>query len=882
MTPSRILRSIFLALSIVACGAGIAASGESSLASMPGRLPNSVVPTHYAIDLKPDLTSLTLAGSEVVEIKVAKSTSTLTLNALKIDIVSAALDGESGQNATASFDEKAQTVNLAFPSPIRVGTHKLRIAFNARVNGFGEGLYYVDYPSGAGRKRMIATQLEPTDARRVFPCWDEPSFKASFEPSITVPRDFLAVSNMPVVREQALDGGLKRVSFQATPPMSSYLFVMVAGEMERLAETADGVDVGVVARRGDQEQGRYALETAVRLLRFYDSYFGVKYPLPKLDLIAVPGGFGGAMENWGGITFYEGALLYDPASSPKAMQRTIFAIVAHEMAHQWFGDLVTTAWWSDLWLNEGFADWMQAKAENDLHPDWQVWLNEGHKQMAMYADARPMAHPIQQPVANESEAAIAFDEITYDKGAAIIRLLENYLGEDAFRSGIRRYISDHAYGSATTRDLWTALERASGRQVSTIARGYTEQPGMPLIIAGESCRAGKRVLALRQERFVIRYPDAPPEQWQVPIDWGRAGDRKPSGNTLLREKAANISAGPCDGALKLNFGDIGYYRTQYDPATLADLAVEIEKMQPADRVNLLADSWALIEANRLAPAGYFSMVHEVENDDRTRAVWREVMGAFSRIDRLERGFPGRPAFQAYARAVLHKPFDRIGWNAAPGESEDIAILRSRLISALGDLNDSGIAAEAKRRFAQFVEHPGSLDVNLRDAVVGVAGRIADQSIYDELRKLARQAGDAHDRMRYYRAMARAVDPSLVEQTLQMTLGNQLPPEQSSELILIIAAGEHPDLALKFVKQNFAALAARRSPEFRYFFMSSLMANFAEPAYARELAAFGPVNETSGGRIEALRAEAKIMEAADFRAHQLRAINEWIEQARKSD
>ena len=851
------------------CTVAVAGSSPSS----PGKLPITVVPSRYALELRPDLNTLQLIGSEVVDLEVREKTSRIVLNALKVTIHTATLDDHK-EHAAVSYDEAAQTATLTFPGAISAGAHRLRMSFTSKINPFGEGMFHVDYPGGGGHQRMIATQLEPTDARRIFPCWDEPMFKARFEPTIIVPANFLAVSNMPIAREEPLDTGRKRVSFKATPPMSSYLFVLVAGALDRVTEDAGGVKVGVVTQAGKQSQGRYALDTAVRLLAYYDEYFGVKYPLPKLDLIAVPGGFGGAMENWGGITFYEGILLYDPASSPQALQRRIFSVIAHEMAHQWFGDLVTMAWWNDLWLNEGFADWMQAKVENHLHPDWEVWLNEGHKQAAMYADARTMSHPIEQPVGNESEAAIAFDEITYAKGAAIVRVLENYLGENVFRAGIRGYVKTHAYGNATTHDLWKALEAASAKPVAPIARGYTEQPGLPLIVADERCRDGTLSVALKQERFTIHYPDARPELWEVPIAWGVAGAQHPNAMVLMRAKSMEFDAGKCGPPIKLNLGDVGYYRVQYDPATLATLTGLIETMPPADRVNLLADNWALLEAGRAKPADYFGLVRAVRKDDK-RAVWREVVNPITRIDRLERGLPGRLPFEAYARSVLRPPFDRLGWDRKAGEAEDQVILRSGLIEALGDLNDAAVIAEAKRRFVLFLQRPTSLDVNLRDAVVNVVGRYADQQTYDALHKLARGTSSSRERMSYYAAMARASDPRLIEQTLALALGNELEPERASELILIVAAGEHPEMALEFARKNFARLAANRTPEFRYFFMSRLMSYFVDRSYAKKLADFAPANETSGGRIASLRAQTRILESADFRDHQIPAIDEWV-------
>src|SRR6266851_4162132 len=649
------------------------------------------------------------------------------------------------------------------------GPHRLRIGFTARINAFGRGLFFVDYPTDNGVKRMLSSQLEPADARRIFPCWDEPAFKATFALTVTVPRTFLAVGNMPVAHEEPVAPDKKQVAFAPTPKMSSYLFVFAAGELERLTAETNGVTVGVVTTAGKREQGRFALENAVKLLDYYNDYFGIKYPLPKLDLIAVPGGFGGAMENWGGITFFESRLLFDPSTNADTARRGIFSVLAHEMAHQWFGDLVTMGWWDNLWLNEGFASWMQEKAAEHFYPQWQTWLNGyGQKQYAMALDARRTSHPIQQPVADHSEANAAFDGITYNKGQALIRMLENHLGERAFRSGIRKYMAAHAYGNTTTADLWQTLESAAGKPVTGIAASFTEQDGVPLIVAETSCSGDMQRMTLRQDRFAI-VPAAsspastpatvlPPRTWQVPISVGPLRTTQPAEHLLL-QGSSDIAAGSCGEAVKVNLGDVGYYRTEYGPNSRAALAKSLALMTPDDRVNFLADSWALVQA-----------------------------------DRAE-----RPALQGYARARLRPLFDRLGWDGSGSGDDENTLLRASLISALGQFGDEDILAEARRRFAAFLQNPQSLPNALRDPVTHLVGVSANSASYDTLLALARKSTVTNERLRYYYA----------------------------------AASAQPDLAWEFVQKNFDALSAKQGPSFRDAFIASFMTNFSDDAHAAE-------------------------------------------------
>ena len=795
------------------------------------------------------------------------------------------------QSAVIALDAAAETATLTFPQPLAVGAHKLRIGFTGQINKFGRGLFFVDYPTDKGTRRMLSSHLEPADARRVFPCWDEPAFKATFALTVTVPRTFLAIGNMPVAKEEPVTPTLKQVAFLPTPKMSSYLFVLAAGELERLSAQAEGVAVSVVTTAGKRDQGRFALDSAVDLLRYFNDYFGVKYPLPKLDLIAVPGGFGGAMENWGGITFFESRLLFDPTANAPTVRRGIFSILAHEMAHQWFGNLVTMGWWDNLWLNEGFASWMQVKAAERFYPQWRSWLNSnGQKQFAMNLDARRTSRPIQQPVANETEAMAAFDGITYSKGQAVIRMLESYLGEGVFRAGIRKYMADHAYGNTTTADLWRALEAASGKPVATIAAAFTEQAGLPLIVAEVTCSGDEQRILLRQERFTVGAggPAAPPPAptgagtgWQVPVAIGPLRALRPSATVLLQDRG-EIAAGRCGEPVKLNLGDLGYYRVEYDAASRAALAKSFALMAPADRVNLLADSWALVEAGRAEPQSYLELVEEIGGDD-NRAVWEQVIRTLTRLDRLARDHAERPALQAYARAKLRPIFDRLGWDANGRGGDDGALLRARLIAVLGELGDEQILAEAKRRFASFLQNPATLRPALRDAVTHVVGISADRKSYDTLLSLARKSTNTNERVRYYSAAASARDPALARETLDLTLTDELPSTLVGSVInAVAAAGEQPDLAWAFIQTNFQALANKQGPSFRNYFVANFMMVFSDAAHAAELAGFAPAHATSGGKLVAARAQEAIMIGADVKARALPAIDAWIKRRTTRD
>ena len=863
-----------------------AMNGEKpySFETTPGKLPKDVVPLEYSIRIVLDVAKLTFAGTETVKIKASNAVREIVLNSAELEIVKASIDGAQLASDAIKLDPDNELLTIALPNELASGEHSLALEFNGTITPKGRGLYYMPYQEqGTGAKKVaLGTQFEPSDARRLFPCWDEPSFRARFQVTAVVPQNWLAVSNMPVEFEHKVEIG-KEVRFQPTPSMSSYLNVFVAGELEAIETKVAGTQIRVIATKGKAEWGRYALESTAKILQYYDDYFGVRYPLPQLDQIAIPGGFGGAMENWGGITYYESALLFDPKKSSAATRQRIYEVIAHETAHQWFGDLVTMAWWDNLWLNEGFASWMGSKCSAHFNPDWEVWLAKNiqrdptrrsgiAKEVAMEGDATSTTHAIQQPVANESEANSAFDDITYRKGQSFLRMLESFLGESVFRDGIRRYIAAHKYSNSTTADLWNALSEASNKPVGEIAAAWTEQPGFPIVILK---RDGDKI-SLSQERFTVNFPNAPALEWKIPLTYFIVGEKKIE-SRLMNGKIDNVPNVPTDRVIKLNANGAGNYRVQYDSASWKALLGALPKLNLADRVNLLCDSWALVQANRANVSLYLELIdklprgHELAERD-------QIVNVFDYINRLLVGDPAREKFQAYARSILRPTFDEVGWEPKKNESPRDSLLRASLIAALGDLNDQEIVSGCKKRFEKFIVDPASLAPDLRASVFMVVGQNADEATWNKLHELGLKTTSIEEKQNYYDALTAARDPKLAENALQISLTDELPTSRALHNVGKVARySGHPDLAWEFSKANMKALLEKTDALGANTFAPSLFVFSSEKSRADELNTYAKSNLPATSAKEVAKAVVEVEFRAEFKQRLGPQLTAWIEQ-----
>ena len=852
-----------------------------SLATTPGKLPKDIIPCAYVIHLEPNTDSLVTVGWESIEIEVLKRTDRIVINAVDTDISQARLSGaHTSEELTAQIDSKAETVTFQTKASLEPGSYQLTLTFQSKITEQPHGLFIQYFRIGDRLERLLSTQMEPTDARRLFPCWDEPVFRAVFRLTVKAKKEDTVISNMPIVSEQTLASDEKLVTFDRTPAMASYLFVLACGKLEWLEDEVAGVKLRIVTTPGKKELGRYALEVTKEILPYYNEYFGIPYPLPKLDQIALPSGFGGAMENWGGITYNEDLLLFNPQASSDAAKQRIFEVMAHEIAHQWFGDLVTMAWWDNIWLNEGFASWMQKKAADHFNPDWKIWVHANNdKQRAMAFDARKTSHPIQQPITDEAQANSAFDEITYQKGQSFIRMLENYLGESTFRSGIRSYLAKHKYSNTTTTDLWEALETATGKLIKSVAASWTQQPGFPLIKVKTQCVNGRQILSLQQERFLIGEPDNSSLQWSVPIGITRVSDPEKIKRVLLNRPSRDFDFWRCDEPIKGNAGDVGFFRVSYEPALFSELERNVLKLPESDRVNLVTDTWATVESGDSPASTYFELLEGLSQDD-SYAVWECVIG-FERtigplrlVSRLEQDQPGKAKYENYVCTLLGQKLSELTWEEQVGEPIEKRLLRALLIEALGMFGDRSVIDEAFRRFASFRENPTSLNPNLRPAIVRIVGRYSSPTDYETLLKLAEESPTSEERRMYLHALSAVRDPELAQRSVEFFVSKHVAPGDGGR-VLEEVAWEHPEIVWAFATTHIKQFQQR----FGFFrwnrLLPNLAAGFTDSERADELIQFAKQNLAAQGQREADSAANLIRFRADLKKRELPKIDQWV-------
>ena len=788
-------------------------------------LPANVKPCRYRLVLRPDLDAFTFSGEETVEVEILAPAARITLNAAELEIGAAALRRDGGAPVVAhsvTLDAAAETVTLDFGRILSPGLAQLDLSFTGVLNDRLVGFYRSEYQTADGETRYLATtQFEATDARRAFPCWDEPALKAVFDVTLVFADGYQAVSNTPVAAESFPAPGLKSVAFAPTPVMSTYLLAFVVGDLVSVeADAADGTRVGVWTTPGKEAQAAFALDTSVKLLGYFNDYFNIPYPLPKLDHIAIPDFAAGAMENWGCVTYRETALLVDPERSSAGTRQRVAEVVAHEMAHMWFGDLVTMEWWDDLWLNESFASWMGTKAVDWLFPDWAMWTQfvNMDTNRALSLDGLRNSHPIEQEVKNPAEVSQLFDAISYSKGASVIRMLEQFLGPEVFRGGLYRYLSGHEYGNARTQDLWAALEQESGQPVTAIMDSWVMQMGYPVLqVSAERPASGGARLSLSQERFVYdRLPgdDAPRGDngddagglWRVPVTVSAPAA---AASTVMEGPQAQLAI-DTDDWYKVNADQTGFYRVNYgndDWRRLAP-AIRSQELPATDRLGIQNDAYALSRAG-LLPVTRFLELADAYSGETDASVWSDLASNLRDIEQLIIGEAAHPAYQRFARELLAPAARRVGWTPRPGEGHLDSLLRSTVLGQSGSYNDPETLGQAVALFGGYLADPETVHPDLRGVVFSLAAQAGDGETFERLWELEGQAVLQEEKIRLLLALSRFQDAALLNETLARSLSPRVRSQDTITVVGAVAANPRGrEAAWEFVKGHWGEFDRR--------------------------------------------------------------------------
>ena len=803
MTAGRSWSAAFTLTVAMAALAILPASSEAQ------RLPGGVTPLHYDLRFEPDLAKATFTGRAQIQVRLAEPSATVVLNALDLK-VSAARIVQAGreQEGAVEADAERQQLTLRPAQPLAAGEARLDLAFAGTLNEQLAGFYL----GHSGDRRYAATQFEATDARRAFPCFDEPALKATFAVTLVVDTRDVALSNGRAVSDTpGPASGKHTVTFETTKRMSTYLVAMVVGDVGCLEDTASGVPVRICGLGGAQARGRFAMDATKAFLAYFNDYFGVPYAFGTLDQIGIPDFSAGAMENTGLILYRETEFFIDERTATPDDKRNVANIIAHEVAHQWFGDLVTMPWWDEVWLNEGFATWAASKAVERWQPGWDTALSSAQEAVTgIQVDSVPSSRPIRAEKADTpGEIAQLFDGIAYVKAAAVLRMLEQFVGETAFQQGVRAYLTKHAYGNATAADLWAAIAGASGKPVDRVVAGFVDQPGVPLVSMRARCVGGTQTVTLQQQRFfkdAARLAAGSPERWAVPVCL-----RSDTGGTacqLLTEPTQDVRLAVCGAWTLGNAAGFGYYVTSYPDGGQAALAKAGRQLTEPEWLRFLSDQFALVQAGRQTVPEYLALLDGVGAEHRF-AVLETAWGPLGYLGAEIVPPAARPAYAQWVRSLLRGPGDRLGRDARPSDTDDDTRLRALMLRRLAYAGDAGVLASLRRLADRYLADPASVDPSLGELALDMSARSGDAAFHTRLLAALKKADAPDVRERLELALARFTKPALLDRTLRRALTADV---RAQDLlgVLFTALSEpasRPQV-WTFLKTHFAALRAK--------------------------------------------------------------------------
>jgi aminopeptidase N len=845
------------------------------------RLPQLAVPVSYQLTLDPDFTKNTFEGLETIQVQVLKPTKEIVLHAKDINFQSVNITSAGvSHEARVTLDQDSQMAMLTIDGLLKSGPATIRIRYAGILNDQLRGFYIGKDDQG---RKYAATQLEDTDARRAFPSFDEPSFKATFEITVVADKDMTVISNGKVVSDTPGPGDTKHsVHFSTTPRMSSYLVAVLVGHFEYIQGEADGIPIRVWTTPGKKRLASFALEAAKFNLNYYDRYFGIKYPYGKLDLVGVEDFSAGAMENTGCIVFRDVLLLLDENHAALDMKKLVASVIAHEMAHQWFGDLVTMSWWDNKWLNEGFATWMSRKPVAAWKPEWNVDLDALRRTLnAFDKDALVNTHPIHQPADTPAQILELDDSITYDKTAAVLGMMETYLGPESFRAGVDEYLRQHSYANATAADFWNAETQVSGKPVDKIMPTWIEQAGLPLIVVKDKCLDGVEKVTLEQERYFYdraKLNAGSPELWQIPLCMKTAATAQ---NTraceLLAKKQETFTLQGCSPWVYANANSQGVYHSSYSSDAVGSMAkVAGTALSPAERLLLLDDVWASVAVDR-EPIGDYMVLAEGLRTERSPAVLEEVLKQLTYIRNYLVSDADRESYELWVRQLFAPMAQDVGWEAKPGESESLVKLRAELMTALGGVGrDPQVQALAQKLASQYLADPGSVDPEIVSVALRVAARRGDEAFYDKIVQDLRDPKTPETYFNEISALSRFTEPKLVERTLEYAISPQMRSQDAVGLIYIVMQNQDAaKQAWNFVQAHWSGIENLGGP-----FAGGLIVqgtgNYCDPGMRDEVQAFFTSHPAPAAERSLKQSVEQINYCVDRKTQQRDQLASWLQ------
>jgi aminopeptidase N len=771
-----------------------------SLSALWGqRLPGTVRPEHYSITLTPDLRAATYSGSESIDVTLTEPATTIRLNAIEIAFKSAKVTaGGKEQTAVVTLDSAKQQATLTVPDQLPAGKAVIGIEFTGTLNNELRGFYLSKTP----KRNYAVTQFEAVDARRAFPCFDEPALKATFDVTLVVDAGDTAISNTSIATDTPGPGeGKHTLKFDTTPRMSTYLLAFLVGDFQCTTGTEDGVAIRVCSTPDKVAHTSYGVEVAKFVLHYYNAYFGIPYPLKKLDLIALPDFEAGAMENFGAITYRETALLLDPKTASVGTRKQVALVIAHEMAHQWFGDLVTMQWWDNIWLNEGFASWLENKPVEAMPPEWnidQIVISE--LDGILNLDAQPTTRTIRATADTPDEINQMFDGITYNKAGAVLLTLENYVGEETFRQGVHNYLAAHLYGNATAEDFWGAQTATSHKPVDKIMESFVTQPGVPMVAFGEPS-GGKSTIS--QRRFFLSpgiKPD-PAQKWTMPVCFKASG--KAQTCDLLTPSSTSLAV-PSGDVLFPHAGGSGYFRASYPAAVYKGLLTKAATvLTPAERIRLIGDEWVQVRSNNAPIGDFLELVSALKSDPNAEVAGATSSGIEAVYERLAETPADRDELAAWIRATFAPELARLG-DPVAGEPPNTTDLRARLFYLLGALGkDPAVLSRARALAEKYLADPSSVDPTLAQTAVAIAARNGDAALFDQLQSVYETSTNPELKQGALHMLAQFQDPALARRSLDYAVSGKVRNQDSSVQLMIALADDHTrDLAWDYIKTNW--------------------------------------------------------------------------------